>query len=371
MLKVVVLGGFASSLINFRGPLLVELKKKYEVFGAAPFLDVQTVMQLESMEVIPLSTYFDRTGLNPIQDFKAYKKLKKDLAKIKPDVLLAYTIKPVVFGLLATQKLPAQSFALITGRGSGFEKGGLKRTLVSGIVKFLYRTALKSAEGVIFQNPDDLAFFREQNIINKYSNTAIIEGTGVDLNHYKAADLPKDQRVVFLFVARMIREKGIYELIEAARILKSEGHDFELQMLGWVDPNPGGISKSEIERLHDEGLVNYLGETNDVRPFIESASVFILPSYYNEGLPRTIQEAMAMKKPIITTDHPGCRATVNEGVNGFLVPIRDHFALANAMRYFLENPDQILLMGDQSFEMAKERFDVKKINQRILSFMGL
>lgn len=370
--KFLLIGGFASSLINFRGPLLKRLVQDFEVYAAAPFIDDDIRLQVEQIGVICISTEFDRTGLNPVNDLKALAKFRKQVKAIKPDFVLAYTIKPVVFGLKAAKFKGVRRYALITGKGSGFDENSLKSKAISKIVKGLYRDALKSVDGVVFQNQEDQSFFIENEIITNQASSIVIEGSGVDMNHYRLLSEPAvSSRLKFLFIARLIKEKGIPELVEASKILNRKGYDFEVQLLGWVDPNPGGISQEEVDQLHESGIVNYLGTTDDVRPFIEASDVFVLPSYYNEGLPRTIQEAMAMRKPIITTDHPGCKETVIQGKNGFLITIRDPSALAEAMEYFILNPQRVLEMGQKSHQIAKEKFDVNKINERFLKFMGL
>lgn len=370
--KFLLIGGFASSLINFRGPLLKRLVLDFEVYAAAPYIDDDTRAKVEKIGAICISTEFVRTGLNPVKDLKALAKFRKQIKAIQPDVVLAYTIKPVVFGLKAAKFKGVKRYALITGKGSGFDEYSLKSKAVSKVVKGLYRDTLKLVDGVIFQNKDDQAFFIENELVHVQSNSTVIEGTGVDMIHYQLKSEPTvSEKLKFLFIARLIKEKGIPELVQASKLLKEKGYDFEVQLLGWVDPNPGGISQQEVENLHASGIVNYLGTTDDVRPFIEASDVFVLPSYYNEGLPRTIQEAMAMKKPIITTDHPGCRETVEQHRNGFLIPVRDSNALADAMEHFILEPKQVLKMGNESYEMAKEKFDVNKINERLLIFMGL
>ncbi len=370
--RFLLIGGFASSLINFRGPLLKRLVQDFEVFAAAPFIDDNTKRKVEAIGAICISTEFERTGLNPVKDLRALSTFRKQIRAIKPDYVLAYTIKPVVFGLRAAKFDGIKRFALITGKGSGFEQNGIKSSAVSKVVRRLYKQTLKTVDGVVFQNRDDKSFFEDNGLINDSIHSEVIEGTGVDLNHYQLKSEPSiTTEAKFLFIARLIKEKGIPELVQASQLLRQKGYNFEVQLLGWVDPNPGGISQEEVDQLHDSGVVNYLGTTDDVRPFIEASDVFVLPSYYNEGLPRTIQEAMAMKKPIITTDHPGCRETVESDRNGFLVPVRDAEALANAMEYFIQQPKEVLRMGEESFKMAKEKFDVNKINERLLNFMGI
>ncbi|MBO6660478.1 MAG: glycosyltransferase family 4 protein [Roseivirga sp.] len=370
--RFLLIGGFASSLINFRGPLLKRLVQDFEVFAAAPYIDDDTREKVEAIGANCISTAFERTGLNPAKDLKALLKFRKQIKEIAPDYVLAYTIKPVVFGLKAAKFKGVKRYALITGKGSGFDETNLKSKAIAKVVKGLYRDTLKSVDGVIFQNSDDQMFFESDNLLAKDTKRGVIEGTGVDMIHYCLKNEPAlPEKVKFLFIARLIKEKGIPELVEAARMLREKGYHFEVQLLGWVDPNPGGISQEEVDELHNSGLVNYLGTTDDVRPYIEAADVFVLPTYYNEGLPRTIQEAMAMKKPIITTDHPGCRETVEEGRNGFLIPTRDAQSLADAMERFIKEPEQVLIMGQQSHEIAKEKFDVNKINERLLKFMQL
>lgn len=367
-----MIGGFASSLINFRGPLLKRLVQDFQVFAAAPYIDDDTREKVEAIGVTCISTEFERTGLNPAKDLKALLKFRKQIKEIAPDYVLAYTIKPVVFGLKAAKFKGVKRYALITGKGSGFDETNLKSKAIAKVVKGLYRDTLKSVDGVIFQNADDQAFFEQNGLLTNTIQRGVIEGTGVDMVHYRLKNEPSlPEQVKFLFIARLIKEKGIPELVEAAKLLRKKGYDFEVQLLGWVDPNPGGISQEEVDELHSSGLVNYLGTTDDVRPYIEAADVFVLPTYYNEGLPRTIQEAMAMKKPIITTDHPGCRETVEEGRNGFLIPTQDAQSLADAMERFIKESEQVLIMGQQSHEMAKEKFDVNKINERLLKFMQL
>ncbi len=359
-------------MINFRGPLLKRLVWDFDVYAAAPYIDNDTKLKVEAIGATCISTRFNRTGLNPFSDIKAYFLFRSVLKELKPDYVLAYTIKPVIFGLRAAKLPSAKRYALITGKGSGFEGVDFKGQVIRALVKGLYKNTLRNVDGIIFQNNEDKSFFESEKIIRNSSNSTVIKGTGVDLDYYKRiGEKPKNGKVKFLFIARLIKEKGIPELLEAATILKKDYTNFEVQLLGWVDPNPGGISKSEIDEMHNSGLINYLGTTDDIRPYMDAADVFVLPSYYNEGLPRTIQEAMAMRKPIITTDHPGCRETVEEGKNGFLVPTRNAGALATAMKYFLDNPDQIERMSKESFKMAKERFDVHKINQQLINFMEL
>jgi glycosyltransferase involved in cell wall biosynthesis len=196
----------------------------------------------------------------------------------------------------------------------------------------------------------------------------LLDGIGLDLDHYESAP-PVLKPVCFILIARLMREKGIYDYIDAARKVKSEHPEVRFLLVGGIDPTPGSVTEAELAEWVAEGLIEYPGQVSDIRLWIAQASVFVLPSYYREGLPRSTQEAMAMGRPVITTDWVGCRETVVEGVNGFMVPIRDPVALSRAMLAFVEHPGKIYGMGRASRRMTEERFDVHKINERILGLM--
>jgi glycosyltransferase involved in cell wall biosynthesis len=237
------------------------------------------------------------------------------------------------------------------------------------LVSYLYRTGLKYNSVVFFQNPDDLQLFIEKRIIPKNVKPVLINGSGVNTVRFGFAS-PKLTPITFLLVARMIRDKGIPEYVEAARQLKKRYSEVKVQLLGPLDVNPAAITRKEIEHWSDEGIIEYLGETKDVRPYIAEASVFVLPSY-REGTPRSVLEALSMGRPVITTDAPGCRETVQEGVNGYLVPIKDHTALFKAMERFVLQPELIPEFGLASRKIAEQKYDVRKVNSTILEEMEL
>jgi len=371
MAKVLIIAGYASSLYNFRGPLIRALLKKHEVITTAPFDSDEVSKKIEALGVSYFSNNFQRAGMNPIADKKASKELQRFIEKEKPDIVLAYTIKPVVFGLLAAQRAGVKkTFALITGLGSGFDDKSLKQKVISSLVKKLYKKALKGSSGVIFQNPDDKKYFIECGIIDENYNSHIVNGSGVDLSHYKA-EQPSVYPLRFLLVARMVKEKGVEIFVEVARKVKMEHPEVCFDLLGWVDENPNSLNLEQIEAWQKEGIIKYHGAASDVRPFYEQSSVFVLPTYYKEGTPRTILEAMAMKRPIITTNTPGCKETVEQGVNGFLIPPRNENSLYEKVIYFIENPDDVVKMGEESYRIAKEKYDVNKVNEDILNFMSL
>lgn len=370
-MKIIVFAGFAESLINFRGTLLAALVSGgHEVLAMAPGESPFVAEKLRTIGVEYHSLALERTGLNPIKDLRSYFLITAKLRELKPDVLLSYTIKPVIYGSLAARSAGVpRIFSMITGLGYSFMEGGFKQKLVNKIVSRLYRKGLAENEKVFFQNPDDLDFFCKQGFLGNCNKAILINGSGVDINHFVETPA-RCGELVFLLVGRLLRDKGIGEFIEAARMLKRKYPRAIFRIVGPIDSNPAAFKAAEIKVWHREGIVEYLGEIEDVRPVLSDCSVYVLPSY-REGMPRTVLEAMAMGRPIVTTDAPGCRETVVSGENGYLVPVKDAVALANAMERFLLEPDLIPKMGRRSREIAEERFDVRKVNDVIMRSMGL
>ncbi len=369
MAKVVIISQYSPSLIIFRGDLIramVELGHKVVCLGPEAGYK-QPLQELGAdYRQIPLH----RTGLNPLKDVKTIFSLRKALKEIKPDIVFSYTVKPIVYGSIAAHLAGVrQMYAMITGLGYVFIGQTFKQRLLTQIVAFLYRRGLKYNQVVFFQNPDDLHLFVSKGIVPKTAKPVLVNGSGVNIEKFAFAP-PKLLPVTFLLIARLIKDKGILEYVESARLLKQKYPDARFQLLGPLDINPAAITQEQLERWTKEGIIEYLGKTNDVRPYIADASVFVLPSY-REGTPRSVLEAMSMGRPIITTDAPGCRETVIDGKNGFLVPVKDIDALKSAMEKFIQEPDLISQMGKQSRIIAEEKYDVRKVNRAILQEMGL
>ena len=334
--------------------------------GENPFV----AEQLCKINVVYKPINLERTGLNPLKDLRSFILIKANLRELKPDVVLAYTIKPVIYGSLAARSAGVPHiFSMITGLGYSFMAGGIKQKLVNKIVSKLYRVGLAGNEKVFFQNPDDLRLFCNQKLLDESGKAILINGSGVDIDYFSEA-LPCGTEPVFLLIGRLLKDKGISEFIEAARMLKRKYPRVLFRIVGPFDSNPAAFKPAEISTWQKEGIVEYLGEVADVRPVISSCSVYVLPSY-REGMPRTVLEAMAMGRPIVTTDAPGCRETVEAGQNGFLVPVKDAGALANAMERFILEPDLIQKMGKRGREIAEEKYDVRKVNAVIMKAMGL
>jgi glycosyltransferase involved in cell wall biosynthesis len=367
-----MIAGYADSLLNFRGPLIESLQGiGLEVHVVAPGLtrDSEVGMKLEARGVQCHAIRMKRTGMNPVADLFAIIQLFTIARRVRPDYLLAYTIKPVLYGVL-TGWLAAvpRRFALITGLGYAFQQGKGGKSLLRSLVQTLYGFALSKADKVIFQNPDDQALFRALNVLPAAVSSCVVNGSGVDVAHFALAPLPAPPG--FLLIARLLGDKGVREYVAAARRIRADHPGVPCRIAGWIDEAPGSIAAHELDSWIAEGVIEYLGRLSDVRPALAACSVFVLPSY-REGTPRTVLEAMAMGRPIITTDAPGCRETVRSGDNGFLVPVQSVDALADAMQRFIDEPELIERMGARSREIVEDKYDVNKVNAVMLREMGL
>lgn len=371
-MRVLIIGGYAGSLVNFRGSLIAEMiARGHAVAAAAPDMDPATAQRLETLGARPLSVRFQRTGTNPWKDLCGLWQLWRLMRRERPDVVLSYTIKPAIYGTLAARLAGIdRRFAMITGLGNGLGSGqSLRQRMVALIVRGLCRLALRGCGGVLFQNRDDRRFFLDAGLVGPATPTFVVDGSGVDLAAFAPAPLP--EKVVFLMIARLLGEKGVREYVAAAREVRKRYPHAVWRIVGWIDESPGAVRAEELDGWVAEGTVEYLGRLKDVRPAIASSSVYVLPSYYPEGLPRTCLEAMAMGRAIITTDLPGCRETVVAGVNGLLIQPRSTAALATAMEEILGDPALIQRMGDESLRMATDRFDVRLVNNQMLRAIGL
>lgn len=371
MKTLVIISSQAFSLINFRGFLIRDLvSENILVYALAPDFTDEFRKQIVNMGAVPVDFTLTRTGINPWRDLLDMLNLTMILYRLRPDTTLGYFIKPVIFGTLAAwiARVPHR-IAMIEGLGYVFTQSrntlSWKRKFLRSMVSCLYRVALSRAHRVIFLNKDDITEFVGSHLVDA-AKVVHLDGIGVDLDEWSAMPIVT-KPVTFILIARLLLEKGIREYVDAARRVKVFNPEIRFILLGGLDSNPGGLSQLEVQKWVDAGLVEWPGHV-EVKPWLAQTSVFVLPSY-REGLPRSTQEAMAMGRPVITTDVPGCRETVTDGVNGYLVPVRDTVALTDAMFKFIRNPDIIVSMGHASRQMAKARFDVNKINSRMLEIM--
>jgi glycosyltransferase involved in cell wall biosynthesis len=373
MNRVLVIGGYPRSLMNFRGKLLEAMSARgHEVITCAGGDDVATHAFLQTRGIRYFSLPLQRVGMNPVSDLMLLYRLIRLMRQVQPDVVLAYTVKPVIYGMLAARLAGvARRYALVTGLGYAFaEESTFRQRLAGRVVRSLYRIALAGCTTVIFQNEDDRALFYEQRILQKRAHSIRVMGSGVDLDHFPQTAFSTGP-VTFLLMARLIVEKGVRDFAAAAMQIKRRYPQARFALLGRLDANPHCITRAELDSWIASGAIEHWGETPDVRDYMARAHVFVLPTYYREGVPRSIQEAMAMGRPIITTDTPGCRDTVENGVNGFLVPPRNPQALAAAMESFLTEPALASRMGAESGRLVAERFDVERVNAAMLKAMAL
>lgn len=372
--SIAIITSIAFSMANFRGPLIRRMiSKGITVYALAPDYDEQTRAAVRALGAEPVDISLERTGLRPARDMADMVRLAGTLRRLRPDLVFGYFIKPVIYGTLAARLAGVRRrYALVAGLGYVFTPDGMrdgaKRRALRRIASILYRVAFRLCDRVFLQNGDDLAVLCAGGVLPR-DKAVLISGSGVDLARFRPAP-PVLAPVTFVLVARLLREKGIAEYVAAARRIRAEGEAARFLLLGDVDANPGGLRREEVERWVAEGVVEWPGQVPDVRTWLAQSSVFVLPSY-REGKPRSTQEAMAMALPVVTTDAPGCRDTVEEGVNGFKVPVRDDRALEAAMRRFIDDPALIARMGQASRAMAKRLFDVHRINDAMLRTMQL
>jgi glycosyltransferase involved in cell wall biosynthesis len=371
--SVGILTSEARSLCNFRGPLISELiSRGFVVYAIAPDFDHHSREKISSLGARPVDIFMSRVGRNPIADIWTFISLIFSLRKLRLDIVFCYYIKPVTYGMLAARIIGIpKRYALIAGAGYVFSDSQPRNILLRLIrlfVSWVCRRGLLSAEKVFFQNQEDLSAFVEDGLVSE-SKTVITGGTGVDLNLYTPAKRTTNP-ITFILVARLIIEKGILDYVEAARIVKEKDLGVRFILLGGLDSNPRGLTEKDVESWVNEGLLEWPGEVADVCVWLLESSVFVLPSY-REGVPRSSQEAMAMGLPVITTDAVGCRDTVIHGKTGLIIPVRDPQSLVSAMMHFVQNPEDIKRMGDAGRRYAEEKFNVQKINIKILHAMGI
>lgn len=375
--KIIIIGTVASSILGFRANLIKALlRQDHSVYAFVSEYSQDELNDIAALGALPITYELNRGGINPLADAKATYVLSKKIKEIAPDLVFSYFSKPVIFGTLAARlaKVP-RIIGMLEGLGYAFteQPEGLskKAQLIKSIQVLLYKIALPQLDKIIFLNPDDPKDLLETYHI-KVKQVDVLGGIGLDLNEYVYQPIKTIVSPInFLFIGRMLKEKGIHDFIAAAKIVKQSYPNVHFTVLGSIDPfNPGALQQLELDRLISLNIINYPGQVDDVQKWIADCHVFVLPSY-REGVPRSIQEAMAMGRAVITTDVPGCRETVIDGVNGFLVEKWNPQALAEKMIYFIEHPEQVAIMGQESYKIAQDKFDAHKVNKRLINMLGL
>lgn len=364
--KTIVLSANSDwNIVNFRPGLIQALRAAgYEPVVIAP-QDPAADKRMNKLDVERIPIRIDRSGLNPLADLRLLTEYKRLLRKLRPQAYLGFTIKPNVYGALASASLGIPAIPNVSGLGTAFIRPGS----LQQIVKVLYRVGFRRAPVVFFQNEEDRRLFLDRELVRS-DQARVVPGSGVDLNRFRPAPMPQGPPV-FLLIGRLMRDKGMVEFVEAARELKAESPGLRFQLLGPIDEgNRTSIHREELESWIVEGTIEYLGTADDVRPFIAAASAVVLPSY-REGLPRSLLEAAAMGRPLIATDVPGCRDVVEDGLNGLLCPVRDAHALASAMKDFAELPsERRMAMAAAARRKVEDEFSEDRVVQAYLDVLA-
>lgn len=371
-MHILILGSFAPSLLNFRGPLIQSfISRGHRVSVGAPDIAEETRNALIAFGAEVYDTPLDRNGTGMRADLTYGVGLWRLMGQIKPDAVLTYTVKPNIWGAYAAKLRGCASYAMVTGLGYLFtdtdEKVSLKKRTVQLIARKMYRVATSCNTRVIFQNPDDIADFQNAGCLKHPSKAAMVNGSGVDMTHYKRSPLPKG--AAFTMIARLLKAKGVREYAQASIALKAQYPDTRFRLVGYFDDGQDSIPRAVLDDWIAQGL-EYSGPMDDVRTALDETSVYVLPSY-REGTPRSVLEAMAMGRAIITSDAPGCRETVRVGETGFLVPPRDVGALQLHMEMLINDDKMRADMGAASYELAREKYVVGAVNAAVQEILGL
>jgi len=372
MKNIGIISNQAFSLYNFRGNLIKDLVNKgYLVYVFAPDFSKNNITKITDLGAIPISYNMSRTGFNFFKDVYNVFCLYKKISELKLNTIFAYTIKPVIYFIPLSKILGIKNrISMIEGLGYVFmddhTSNTFKRKVLKNIIEKLYFISFYLSSKVVFLNRDDSNYFIKKKLIN-INKVFHIDGIGVDLQYFNSNSISKSP-ITFLFIGRLLLEKGIFDFISAAKIINNNFKDIKFLIVGGVDSNPGSLKIDEIQTLQSDDFIYFTGEVENVKEFIEKSSVFVLPSY-REGLPRSTIESMAMGRPIITTNVPGCRDTIINELNGYLVDVRNPLNLAEAMKKFILNPELIEVMGSESRKIAQNRFDVVIINKNLIEII--
>lgn len=370
-MKILILASYAPSLVNFRGPLVQSLiDAGHMVVTAAPEFTQPLQDRLRSMGAIPHEIGVSRNGISVLGDIRYCLNIYRLIREHRPDLLFSYTIKPNIWGAFAAAMAGISSIGMLTGLGAAFTASSTPRSakqwLAFTIARRLYRWSSNLNTRLIFQNPDDLKDFIDAGCLRDPGKAALVDGSGVDLSYFTPA--PPVREPVFLMIARLLRNKGVLEYASAARILRARYPDARFRLVGPLDPGIDGIDSADLDAWVADRVIDYVGAVEDVRPHLAEAMVYVLPSY-REGTPRSVLEAMSMGRAIVTTDAPGCRETIRDGVEGYLVPVGDSEALAAAMERFLIEPERAVTMGAKALERAEAKYDVRRINRVMIDLL--
>lgn len=366
--KIIFIAPQTKSLINFRGDLMIDIiNKGYEVIAITPEKEQEDFFKKNNIKVSLIKLNKNSTSI--LKTISYYRKLKKIIKKENPDKVFSYTIKPVIFGSIAAHKAGVKDiYSLVCGLGYVYTANNLKHKILQLICGKAYKIAFKYNKRVIFQNQDDMNEFTERKYLKK-EKCELVNGSGVNLSKFKRNKLPKN--ISFLMVSRILKEKGVLEYFEAAKRVKEKHDNIKFTYVGQLDEGKNAIKYEDLRQYIDKKIVKYIPYTKCVEEYYKKCSVFVLPSYYREGIPRTLIEATAMGRPIITTNMPGCKETIINNKNGIFVATKNVEQLTKAMLYMIENSNRLQNMGNESYKICINKFDITIINKQMLKIMDI
>lgn len=357
-MKMVFLSGHAPSVFRFRLDFMKRLQKDgFQVVVLAPEPDGEWAEEFAKHNISYESVYMLKNSANPLNDIRSYRDIYKRLKRLRPDAVFCDHAKMIIYGTLAAKHRKIQHrFIMMGGVGSVLrdESNSFKRKLVRKILSFEYRASIPKATKVFFQNSDDAELFQSLHFVEQ-EQIVMVPGSGVNLQEYPYTPMPENHH--FLFVGRLIEDKGLMEYMQAGRIVRQRYPDAQFHVVGYFDTNQTMLQMSDLQPFIDDGTVIFHGRQQNVLPYLQACFVFVLPSYH-EGTPRSTLEALSVGRPVITTDAPGCRETVVEGQNGYIVPVRDAQALAEAMLRLCDGRETALSMAKCARKLAEDKFDV-------------
>lgn len=368
-MKIAVVSAHTGSLVWFRLNMMKDfIANGHEVIAVGPDAESEATQVLTDAGIRYAQVPVERNGTNPLSDLKYLAALIGFMKREQPQKVFAYQAKPVVYGALAARIAHIDEvYSLVAGLGSVFRGRSLKNRMVKAMMTAEYWVAGRCSKMMFFQNQDDRSEFTKRRLIPE-AKTLILNGSGVDLERFQVAPLPNEPTL--LFIGRLIKDKGIREYLAACREIKQSYPATRCMLVGPFDSNPSAMTPEELQPFVEAKVVEFFGEQSDVRPLIEQCSVYVLPSYH-EGTPKTVLEAMAVGRPIVTTDAPGCRETVVHGLNGYLVPPRDTRALVHAIEKVVTSPTDGHRMARESRRIAESKYDVRVVNRTIMRAMDV
>jgi glycosyltransferase involved in cell wall biosynthesis len=370
--KFMIVCAFAHSLINFRGRLLEQIMQNgHSVLALAPDFDDSVLDWCKERGIQTANIQINNQSIGMLGDLRSIRQIRTTIKKYKPEVIMGYTHKPAIYTAIAGYRTgTAYTAMMVTGLGLGFEVDTAKKRMINRVITVLFKVACSVSDHVIFHNRDNLEFFLQRKIISTQTPATVVNGSGVDLSLFEKHLFveAKSHEITFLIVARIVRYKGILEFALAAAALKKQYPKARFVLAGYRDESSSSYSDSEWQTISDS--VDYIGKSDKVGELMRLCHVYVLPSY-GEGLPRTVLEAMATGRAVVTTNTPGCRQTVLEGQTGLLVEPRNWQVLRDAMKKFLDGSESWREMGENAYEFALSQFDVEQVNKKMVEILRL